>query len=121
MKKKYKASYDEDGDVFTVYSENAMVKESIEVTDEIVLDIDKNNRLVSLELMDAYAFLNTLNKSISKKMLEGIKEVELEIKNYRNYWIITLIFKHDDKVIAEKLPAFSDANFESPLIASVKA
>lgn len=118
MKKKFKASYDEEGDVLTVYTEDAKVKESIEVADELIIDVDKNKQLVNLELLDAYAFLNTLNKTISKDVLSNIGEVELEIKNYRNYWLITLIFKHNNKIVAEKLPAFSNSNFASPLIAS---
>ena len=88
---------------------------------DMVIDIDKNNQLVNLELLDAYKFLNTLNEKISKKMLEGISELELEAKSFRNYWVITVIFKHKEKVIVEKLPAFASTDFKSPLIASATA
>ena len=121
MKIKYTASYDEEGDVLTIYNPQKQVKESIEVTEDLVIDIDKNNQLVNLELIDAYKFLNTLNKKISKSMLESISEVELEFKNYRNYWIITMSFKHNNQIISEKLPAFASTDFKSPLIVSAAA
>jgi len=121
MAEKFKASYDPEGDVLTIYRKELEVKESIEVSEELVLDVDKNMKLVNLELMDAYKFLHTLNEKISKKLLSEVSEVELEIKNYRNYWVITLKFKHDNEMIVEKLPAFASSDFKSPLIASASA
>ena len=121
MKKKFKASYDQEGDVLTIYRPAENVKESIEVSDDLVIDVDKNNQLINLELIDAYKFLHTLNDQISKDMLEGIKDVELEVQNYRNYLFITVIFKHNNNIIKEKLPAFAKSDFKSPLIASAAA
>ncbi|MCK5282473.1 MAG: DUF2283 domain-containing protein [Nanoarchaeota archaeon] len=121
MKRKYKASYDGEGDVLTIYDSDKPVKESIEVTDDLIIDIDKNDQLVNLELIDAYKFLNTFNGKISKSILDSISEVELEFKNYRNYWFITLSFKHNNHIIIEKLPAFANTDFKSPLIASAAA
>ncbi len=118
MKERFKASYDEEGDVLTIYREGAKVKESIEVSEDLIIDIDNDMNLVSLELIDAYKFLHTLNENISKEMLLDIQDVELEAKNYRNYWVITLMFKYQEEVITEKLPAFASADFKSPLIAS---
>ncbi len=118
MTEKFSASYDPDGDVLTIYRSAKNVKESIEVSEDLVIDIDKNKQLVNLELIDAFEFLHTVNDKISKDMLEGITEVELDVINYRNYFIVTLIFKHNNEVIKEKLPAFANANFKSPLIAS---
>jgi len=85
MKQKFKASYDEDGDVLTIYKEGSIVKESIEVADDLVIDIDKDKKLVNLELLDAYKFLHTLNEKISRDVLVEMEEAELEVKNYRNY------------------------------------
>ena len=121
MKQKFKASYDEEGDVLTIYRENVKVKESIEVSEDLIIDVDKDMQLVNLELIDAYKFLHTLNEKISKEMLLNIQEIELEAKNYRNYWVITMMFKYQEEVIAEKLPAFASMDFKSPLIASVSS
>src|SRR3989338_1311173 len=102
MKQKFKASYDAEGDVLTVYREGSKVKESIEVSEDLVIDVDKERQLINLELIDAYKFLHTLNEKISKEMLLSIEEVELEAKSYRNYWVITLFFKHNQEIIMEK-------------------
>ena len=117
MDMKFRALYDQEGDVLTIYRE-AKVKESVEVSEEMIIDIDKNKKLVNLELLDAYKFLHTLNEKISKEMLLGINEVELKTKNYRNYWVITLSFKYKNKLIEEKLPVFTNADFKSPLLSS---
>lgn len=121
MKEKFNASYDQEGDILTIYRSGEKVKESIEVSEDLILDVSKERKLINLELLDAYKFLHTLNEKISKNMLLGIDKAELEVKNYRNYWVITLIFKHNDVIIKEKLPAFASSDFESPLIASVSA
>lgn len=121
MKQKFKVSYDSEGDVLIVYREGAEVRESIEVSEDLIIDVDKNMKVVNFELLDAYKFLHTLNETITKRMLEEVQEVEVEVKNYRNYWVITLIFKHNNQIIAEKLPAFASSEFKSPLLASVSA
>ncbi len=118
MKQKFEASYDPEGDVLTLFRPEAHVKESIEVTEDMVIDLDREKRIVNLELIDAFKFLNTLNKKISKKVLSSVHNVHLDLTNYRNYWIITLVFEHDNEIIEERLPAFSTSAFESPLIAS---
>ncbi len=118
MAQKFKASYDLEGDVLTLYRENTQVKESLEVAEDLIIDLDKNQKMISLELLDAYKFLHTLNERITKKMLQEVEEVEVEVKNYRNYLIITLFFKYNNQVIAEKLPAFSSTDFTSPLLVS---
>ena len=121
LTRKFKASYDENGDILTIYDSNAKVSESVEVTEELVIDLDKNRRIVNVELLDAHKFLHTLNEKISKRMLSELKEVELQFKNYRNYWIISLVFEYNNQKIEEKLPVFAQADYQSPLIASADA
>lgn len=119
MKQKYKATYDEDGDTLTVYQDARKVKESIEVSDDLIIDVDSYKNIIGFELLDAYKFLHTLNEKISKNMLCDIRDVELNFKNYRNYLVIILTLKHNNELIEEKLPAFVNQQFKSPLIASV--
>jgi|TARA_B100001971_G_C17926843_1_gene400644 uncharacterized protein YuzE len=118
---KFIAKYDSEEDVLSIYTKNAKVKESIEVAETLVIDIDKNRNLVNLELFDAYKFLSLSNKKITKKMLESIGEVKLDFKQIRNYWIIIIFFKYNEELITEKLPAFVSNDFKSPLVASVSA
>ena len=121
ISQKFKVSYDKEGDVLTIYREDASVSESVEVTEELVIDLDKDRRIANVELLDAYKFLHTLNENISKEMLSGLQEAELQFTNYRNYWIISLSFEHGNQKIIEKLPAIAQADFQSPLVASASA
>ena len=119
--RKYTAKYDSEGDVLSIYTKGAKVKESLEVADTLVIDLDKDKNLVNLELIDAHQFLRLSNKKITKKVLEELDDVKLDFKQFRNYWIITMYFKHKKELIMEKLPAFASNDFKSPLIASVSA
>jgi uncharacterized protein YuzE len=109
--------YDRDEDVLYVYS-GAKVKESIEVLDDIVVDIDRDGKFVGLEMFDAHKFLGTLNEKITKDVLENIKTAKVRVKNYRNYVILTLMIPIGKSIVEEKLPAFSLSKYESPLVAS---
>ena len=121
VSQKFNVSYDEEGDVLTIYRKDASVSESVEVTEELIIDLNKNREIINVELLDAYTFLHTLNNSITKKMLSGLQEAELQFKNYRNYWIISLTFEYENQKIVEKLPAFVQVDFQSPLVASAGA
>jgi len=118
IREKFKASYDGESDVLTIYRDGS-VRESVEVSEELIIDLDKNKQLVNLELLDAYKFLHTLNEKITKDMLIDLQEAELQVKNFRNYVIITLAFQHKNQKIEEKLPAFVHTDFKSPLIAAM--
>ena len=113
-----KASYDEQSDVLTLYNEHAKVEQSIEVSEEMIIDIDAKGHIVNIELLDAYEFLHALNSSISKKILKELTEVEMLFKQFRNYWMIYIAFTDKGKRIEEKLPVFAKADFQSPLLAS---
>ena len=121
MKSIFNSSYDREGDILTIYKSGENVKESIEVSDDLIIDINKENKLINLELIDAHKFLHSLNQKITKEMLIALNQVELEVKNYRNYWFITLKFNYKDITIQEKLPAFVNTDFKSPLIASIES
>src|SRR3989338_10350089 len=118
IREKFKASYDGESDVLTIYRDGS-VRESVEVSEELIIDLDKNKQLVNLELLDAYKFLHTLNEKITKDMLIDLQEAELQVKNFSNYVIITLAFQHKNQKIEEKLPAFVHTDFKSPLIAAM--
>jgi uncharacterized protein YuzE len=115
------ASYDSEEDVLFAHSDKVKTEESVEVLDDIVIDIDKNNNLAGLEIFNASEFFKLLNKKITKKVLEDMKNVKISIQTYRNYVLIAIGFQIDGKLVEEKLPAVSLKEYESPLVASVAA
>jgi len=56
--------YDFDGDsIFINDIKDYKYKESIEITDDIILDIDENNEVVALEILDASKIFGIEKKS----------------------------------------------------------
>ena len=112
---KLKASYDSKEDVLLLHSKSK-VKESIEVSAGIVIDLDKEDNLAGLEIMDAQEFLGQDNRDITKELLENCEQITAIIKNFRNYIYISLVFIHNKKTIVEKLPPFPITEYETPLL-----
>jgi uncharacterized protein YuzE len=116
-----RVDYDSESDVFYAYSAKVakkQIRETIEVADNLNVDIDDNGNIIGLELFEAQEFLAFLNKMFTKKFMSSIDSAQVRVKNYRNYIFITLIFYQNNVRIEEKLPAFSLTQFESPLVAA---
>jgi len=127
MKKKinmeglFSVDYDSNEDTLFIYSKKGKTKESIEVSEDIIIDLDKEGDLVGVEVFDAFKFLKTLNKNVTQEMLSSLKEARLNLIKYKGYIIIEVIFAYKGMTIEEKLPAFSSSLYESPLVTSAYA
>jgi uncharacterized protein YuzE len=110
------AEYNAESDILLIHSKKGKSKESIELSEDIIIDIDKNNELVGLEFLYASEFFKALNKDISKEILQNLDKIKIILNNYRNYLWISLEFNINEEVVKEKLPAFSLAEYESPLL-----
>tara|TARA_Y100000310_G_scaffold4452_1_gene5369 strand:- start:379 stop:750 length:372 start_codon:yes stop_codon:yes gene_type:complete len=117
----FEAVYEKEEDMLFVYSKRNKTKESVEVMDDIVIDLDKDNNLVGIEVYDASKFFNSMDSKINEEILEKLKEVKVGIKKYRNYVFITIVFNVEGLTLSEKLPGISLREYESPLITSVSA
>ena len=117
----FSVDYDSNEDTLFIYSKKGKTKESIEVSEDIIIDLDKEGDLVGVEVFDAFKLLKTLNKDITKEMLSSLKEAKLNLIKYKGYIIIEVIFAYKGITIEEKLPAFSSSLYESPLVASAYA
>ncbi len=113
-----KIHYSKEDDVFTIYDDEHKPLETIEFSEFLNIDIDKNKGIVGLEVFYASEFFSALNNIVTKKLLESINDVSIECKNYRNNWFIVLIFKDNGKEIRVQLPPLRKSEYTSPLIAS---
>ncbi|MGA2676876.1 MAG: DUF2283 domain-containing protein [Methanobacterium sp.] len=67
--------YDFDGDSMFINDINDYkYKESIEITDDIILDINENNDVVALEVLDAFKIFG-----IEKKIIRHLVRIEINI------------------------------------------
>ena len=113
-----KIHYNEEDDVFTIYDDKHKPSETVEFSEFLNVDIDKNKAIVGLEVFYASEFFSALNKIIAKSLLESIRKVSIECNNYRNNWFMVLIFETNGERIRIQLPPLRKSEYTSPLIAS---
>lgn len=114
----FSSVYDVEEDVLYLHSDRSNSKESIEISKDIVLDVDKDNNLVGIEIFDASLFLNEVNSEINSDVLSKLNNVKVNVKLYREFLIIGIVFKIKNKEVSEKLTV-QTGEYESPLVASV--
>ncbi len=117
--RKFKWSYNPEDDILYIFDPKKKSKESIEVEEDIVIDLDKDNNLVGLEIFYAYDFFKAIDKNFSKSILNEVNEVNIEFGNYRNFIIIKLLIPYNKKVLEEKLPPLPMRKYESPILSYV--
>ena len=113
-----KIHYSEEDDIFTIYDNEHKPSETIEFSEFLNIDINKDKEVVGLEIFYASEFFSALNKLITKSLLGSIKDLSIECKNYRNNWFIVLVFNHHGQEIRAQLPPLRKSEYTSPLIAS---
>jgi uncharacterized protein YuzE len=113
-----KIHYNSEDDIFTLYDSEHQPSETIEFSEFLNVDIDKNKGIVGLEVFYASEFFSALNKIVTKSFLESINKVIVECKNYRNNWFIVLVFVHKGQEIRLQMPPLRKSEYTSPLIAS---
>lgn len=113
-----KIHYDEKDDIFTVYDSEHNPSETIEFSEFLNIDIDKNKGIVGIEIFYASEFFYALNHLITKNMLDSVKDVSVECNNYRNNWFINLVFNYNGQKIKAQMPPLRNSDYTSPLIAS---
>lgn len=114
-----KFEYNKEDDVFTIYDSENAPSETIEFSEFLNIDINKNKGIVGLEFFYASEFFTLTNNMINKTFLENISNVKVDYRNYRNtYWVISLIFVYRGQEIKVQLPPLRKSEYVSPLIAS---
>ena len=116
----YKFHYDKEHDILYICNANKKVEESIEFSEDIVLDLDKDGKVIGVELFYATELLNLFNKDIDKEFLISLENAGLGYKEYRNVWFVVLLLKSGNKQISQPLPPLRKSEYTSPLIASCK-
>ncbi len=113
-----KTHYSEEDDIFTIYDNEHKPSETIEFSEFLNIDIDKNRGVVGLEIFYASEFFSALNKIITKTLLESVDKVSIECNHHRNNWFMVLVFEKNGKEIRVQLPPLRKSEYTSPLIAS---
>ena len=114
----FRFDYDKEDDVLYICDALKKVKESVEFSEDIVLDLDNVGIVIGVELFYASDFFDLFNKEIDKEFLINLQDAGLEYKDYRNVWYVLLVLKSRGKQITQALPPLRKSEYVSPLIAS---
>ncbi len=114
----FKFYYDEEDDILSVYIEIAP-KETIEFSEFLNIDIDKDKNVVGLEIFGASEFFGARTAKVDKSFLEKIKKISVEYNEWRNSWFIDLILTDENNnSIRQSMPPLKKSEYASPLIAN---
>ena len=113
----YEHDYDEENDILVIYNAERKVKESLEVSENIVVDLDKDDHINGIEIMDASEFFSSFNPEISKEFLSELDSARIEYKSFRNQWIVLVVLGAKGKQFSQPMPPLRKKEFASPLLA----
>ena len=112
---RFSVEYDPESDTLLLASKRA-VDESVEIAEDIVVDLSKDGTLVGLEILYASQFFKAAGTPIEPKALHHATTATVRARRYRNYLYITILIPVDNRIIEEKLPPLALEEFESPLL-----
>lgn len=109
-----KFHYDVEDDVLSIYTDVAPT-ETVEVSEFVNVDINKDEGIVGLEIFEASEFFSI--NDIGKSFLEGLRSLSLEYVELRGTLFVKVNFVGvDGVVVSSQLPSFRKSEYECPLI-----
>lgn len=114
----FRFHYDSENDVLYIQNADKKVEESMEFSEDIILDLDNEGKVIGVELFYASELFNSFNKELNKEFLMNLDDAGLEYKDFRNMWFVILLLKSGSKQISQALPPLRKSEYVSPLIAS---
>src|SRR3989344_4816702 len=114
--KDYRFEYGSEDDVLYIQNAIKNVKESVKISEDIIIDIDKEGKVIGIEIFYASEFLSLFNKELDKIFLENLEDVSIEYKDFRNIWFIVLVLKSGNKVIYQSMPPLQKSEYINPMI-----
>ncbi len=116
--KEHRFHYDAEDDVLYIQNVIKDVEESVEFSEDIVLDLDREGTVIGVEIFYASEFFHVFNKEIDREFLINLEEVAIEYRDFRNMWFIVLILKSKNKQIVQPLPPLRKSEYASPLLSN---
>ena len=113
-----KFHYDSEDDILTIYDSENSPKETIEFSEFLNIDINKDKGIVGIEIFDALKYFGSLQDKINKEFLESIQDIKINCRNERNTWFMVVELITKEETIKSPLPPFRKTEYTSPLIAS---
>jgi len=122
IEENFESLYNEEDDILSVYNNKNNPFEFVELSDFLVLGLDKDGSFNCLEISDASNFFKAINKEINaKEFLENLEFAKLRQEIFRGAFLLFLILsdKKGEK-IEQSLPPLFKWEYESPLLRALK-
>lgn len=117
----FKYLYNEDDDILSIYDDRNKSFEFVELSDFLVLGLNKDGSFNCLEISDASNFLKTINKEIGKEFLKNLSFAKLRQEIFRGAFFLFLILSDNKgECIEQSLPPLFQWEYESPLLKVLK-
>jgi len=114
---KFKCIYDEESDVLSIFNPICKSNESIEFSENIIFDLNKEGKIVALQIIDASEFFSSMNEKVNKEFLSHLEEIDLIDKEFRNSWFIMLNMKSKGfEIIQQPMPLLRKSEYKSSLM-----
>jgi len=113
---KYEYDYDDENDVLYIYNSEQGVEESVQISEDIVIDLDKRGLISGIEIFYASEFFSAFNHEVNEMFLTNIDEVSLEYREFRNQWFIVIQLRSRNKKIVQPMPPLRKSEYVSPLL-----
>ena len=114
----YKYHYNAEDDVLSIYNYDNKVKESVQVSEDVVLDFDGGDKVIGIEIFYASELLGAFNIENNKDFLKHLENASLEVKSFRNQFFVAVVLYKDGKRIVQPMPLLRKEEYISPLAGS---
>ncbi len=109
--------YDEENDVLSIFNPSCKPLESVEFSENLIFDVNKEGNIVAIQVIDASEFFSSMNEAINKKFLSNLEQIDLIDKEFRNSWYVILNIKSKGfNLIQQPMPLLRKSEYKSPLI-----
>jgi len=109
-----KFHYDVEDDVLSIYTDVAP-SETVEVSEFVNVDINKEKGIVGLEIFEASEFFSI--NDIGKSFLGSLRSLSLEYAELRGTLFVKVNFVGADGIVVScQLPSFRKSEYECPLL-----
>ncbi|MDD5163357.1 MAG: DUF2283 domain-containing protein [Candidatus ainarchaeum sp.] len=113
---KFKLDYDFEEDLLFLYDENKKSKGSIEFG-ELVVDLEKNGKIVALEIFDASKYFTDLtDRKITRQMLSKIENASFSCIEKKGTVFVKIILPIEKEQVPATI-AIQNIAYKSPIMA----
>jgi uncharacterized protein YuzE len=113
----YNYHYDVENDILAIYLSERSVKESVEISENIVIDLNHNDQVCGIEIFDASEFFSAFNEDINKDLLSKLNFAAINYKSFRNQWILVVKLISNGREFSQPMPPLRKSEFVSPILA----